>query len=88
MTLIAAFQPGGKYLTLMSDVLISSPEETELVLPTRGYISPEKARTMPMRPVSLVRKVIQINPKFIILWSGKYLCGEQGASRRPARRPS
>ena len=75
MTLIAAFHPGGKYLALMSDILISSPEKTNYVLPTRGYISPEKARTMPMRPVSLVRKVIQINPKFIVLWSGNYLCG-------------
>jgi hypothetical protein len=74
MTLIAAFQPGGKYLTLMSDVLISSPEETEFVLPTRGYISPEQNRSMRMRPTELRRKVIQINPKFVILWSGDYGC--------------
>jgi hypothetical protein len=77
MTLIAAFQPGGKYLTLMSDILISSPEETDFVLPTRGYVSLEQARKMPMRPRTLVRKVIEINPKFVILWSGNYLCGEK-----------
>jgi hypothetical protein len=74
MTLIAAFQPGGKYLTLMSDVLISSPEEADFVLPTRGYISPEQGRQMRMRPAALRRKVIQINPKFVILWSGDYGC--------------
>jgi hypothetical protein len=72
MTLIAAFQPGGKYLTLMSDVLISSPEQADFILPTRGYVSPEQARAMPMRPKALGRKVIQINPKFVILWSGAY----------------
>jgi hypothetical protein len=77
MTLIAAFQPGGKYLTLMSDVLISSPEQTDFVLPTRGYVSPEQARKMLMRPQALVRKVIEVNPKFVILWSGNYLCGRK-----------
>lgn len=82
MTLIAAFHPGGKYLTLMSDVLISSREEADsIVLPTRGYISPEQERRMPMRPVALRRKVIQINRKFVILWSGNLLCAEKLARR-------
>lgn len=81
MTLIACFHPG-KSVALMADVLLSSPNAgTDFSLPSRTYVSPEQARKLAARPIALVRKVIEINSRFVMLWSGDYNSARQLAAR-------
>jgi len=71
MTLIACLHPC-QCRTVVADVLVSSklPPITDLVLPLRAYIPPERIRMMPRQPVALRRKIFEISNDLVALWSG------------------
>jgi hypothetical protein len=65
MTLIACLHPkNGR--SLLADSLISSADSRDdLTVPTRVYIPLERLREMPLRPIGLRRKVIEIRPDLV-----------------------
>ena len=58
--------------TLLADVMLSSSTKTDgaLHLPSGAYVAPERLRAMSAQPVAFCRKVIELGPKLVILWSG------------------
>lgn len=78
MTLIACLHPR-QCRTLFADVLITSREasDQDLALLTRAYIPPN----LSAKPVAYCRKVVEITPQLVILWSGPYPCARQLATR-------
>jgi hypothetical protein len=80
MSLIACLHPTNSR-TLMADILISSSDlrTDDVVLPTRSYIPPNKLHTLPLKPTTLCRKVIEIDRNWIGLWSGPYSCAHSFA---------
>jgi hypothetical protein len=82
MTLIACLHPR-QCRTLFADVLISSKEESnqDFTLPTRAYIDPDWFNRLSAKPFAYRRKVIEITPQLVILWSGDYPSAQQLAMR-------
>lgn len=82
MTLIACLHPR-QCRTLFADVLISSKEASnqDFTLPTRAYIAPDWFKSLSAKPSTYRRKVIEITPQLVILWSGDYLSAHQLAAR-------
>ena len=52
-----------------------------MAVPTRAYIAPEELRRMHLKPTTLRRKVIEISPELIALWSGDYFAARVFAQR-------
>jgi hypothetical protein len=73
MTLIACFHPN-HCRTLLSDILISSPQlpEGDPILPLRTYIAPEQFRQLQSKPAALRRKIVQLTEDLVVMWSGDY----------------
>jgi hypothetical protein len=72
MTLIACVHPRG-CRTLFADVLVTSRAGSDaFVLPTRPYLAPQRLKHLTLKPVALRRKLIEITPDLVILWSGDY----------------
>jgi hypothetical protein len=71
MTLIACLHPG-QCRTLFADTLITSPKlpVDDLIFPTRKYIPLQQLRELQFKPVALYRKIIEISPNLVALWSG------------------
>jgi hypothetical protein len=69
--------------TLFADVLISSKEASnqDFTLPTRAYIAPDLFKSGTAKPFTYRRKVIEITPQLVILWSGDYPPAHQLAMR-------
>ena len=80
MTLIACLHPH-QFRTLIADVLISSEAISDMAVPTRAYIAPEELRRMHLKPTTLRRKVIEISPELVALWSGDYFKARVFAQR-------
>ena len=82
MTLIACLHPR-QCRTLFADVLIGSKEASnqDFTLPTRAYIAPDWFESLSAKPFTYRRKVIEITPQLVILWSGDYLLARQLAMR-------
>jgi len=82
MTLIACLHPR-HCRTLFADVLVSSKGASDqaFTLPTRAYIAPDWFQSMSSKPVAYRRKVIEITPKLMILWSGDYSSAYKLATR-------
>jgi hypothetical protein len=82
MTLIACLHPC-QCRTLFADVLISSEEASnqEFALPTRAYIAPDWFKSLSAKPCTYRRKVIEVTPQLVILWSGDYSAAHQLATR-------
>jgi hypothetical protein len=43
-----------------------------MAVPTRAYIAPDERHRMHLKPTNLRRKVIEISPELVALWSGDY----------------
>ena len=82
MTLIACLHPR-QCRTLFADVLISSKQASnqDFTLPTRAYIAPDWFKSLSAKPFAYRRKVIEITPQLVILWSGNYPLAHQLATR-------
>jgi hypothetical protein len=82
MTLIACLHPR-QCRTLFADVLISSKQASnqDFTLPTRAYIAPDWFKSLSAKPFAYRRKVIEITPQLVILWSGDYALAQQLARR-------
>jgi hypothetical protein len=82
MTLIACLHPR-QCRVLFADVLISSKEASnqDFTLPTRAYIAPDWFQSLSAKPFIYRRKVIEITPQLVILWSGDYPLAHQLAMR-------
>jgi hypothetical protein len=82
MTLIACLHPR-QCRTLFADVLISSKESSneDFALPTRAYIAPDWFNSLSVTPCTYRRKVIEVTPQLVILWSGDYPTARQLATR-------
>jgi hypothetical protein len=82
MTVIACLHPR-QCRTLFADVLITTKaaSDPDFTLPTRAYIAPDWLPSMPAKPHTYRRKVIEITPHLVILWSGDYSSALQLATR-------
>jgi hypothetical protein len=71
MTLIACLHPN-RQRVLVADTLITASTPDPIALPLQAYIAPEQLRRSGRSPISLHRKVIEINPYLVALWAGDF----------------
>jgi hypothetical protein len=81
MTLIACLHPKNGRALLADSLICSADSRDDLMVPTRVYIPLQRLREMLLRPVDLRRKVIEIRPDLVALWSGKGGLAETFARR-------